>query len=191
MAVLVLMIAAALVSGEPDGVIATAPATTVDLGATARPVAPSTEGATQEAVPHGLSTDAQIDRWIAARSTEEAPWSESSRAPVDDREMHGEVHAGIGTNGYRDFGAAVSLPLGENGRLALSFRQTENGYGYGYDGYDGYGYDALSSGPLRLDDGHGFPGFGRDKTWVDAGRAARPGWGAPRARAADVDSAGD
>ena len=66
MAVLALMMAAALVSGEPDGVIATAPATTVDLGATARPLAPSTQGATQEAVPHGLSTDAQIDRWIAA-----------------------------------------------------------------------------------------------------------------------------
>ncbi len=150
MAVLALMMAAALGASEPDGVVATAPATTVDLGATARPVAPSTEGAAQNAVPHGLSTDEQIGRWIAGRSTADKPWAERLE-PVDDRKMHGEVNFGIGTGGYRDYGAAVSLPVGEHGRLDLSYRQVENGYGHGYD----RAYD-----PLYFNDsGYVFPGY--------------------------------
>jgi hypothetical protein len=61
--------------------------------------------------------------------------------------MHGVVSAGIGTGGYKDFGAAVSLPLGENGTLNLSFSQTKNapwsyGYGYGPYGFDPYGFGA-------------------------------------------------
>ena len=114
MAVFALIVAATLLASEPDGVVATAPATTVDLNATAEPLAPSTEGATQDAVAHGLSTDQQIDRWIAARSTAEKPWGEAAREAPDDRKMHGEVSFGIGTGGYRDYGVAVSLPIGEN-----------------------------------------------------------------------------
>ena len=67
MAVLALMMAAALVGGDPDGVVTTAPATAVDLTAVNRPVAPSVEGAAQQAAePHNLTTDQQIDRWIEA-----------------------------------------------------------------------------------------------------------------------------
>ncbi len=151
MAMLVLMMAAALVVSEPDGVVSTAPATTVDLNATARPIAPSTEGATQDAVPHGLSTDQQIDRWIAGRSTAEQPWAERLE-PVDDREIHGEVSFGIGTGGYRDYGAAVSLPIGEHGRLDLRYRQVENGYPYAYYG------SGLDS-PYYDESGYAFPGY--------------------------------
>ena len=152
MAVFALMAAAALFVSEPDGVVATAPATPVDLNVTAQPLAPSTEGATQDAVPHGLSTDEQIERWMTARSTADTPWAEQLE-PVDDRKPHGEVSFGIGTGGYRDYGAAVSLPLGENGRLNLSYRQVENGFGYSGYGH-GRGFD-----PLYFDDsGYAFPG---------------------------------
>lgn len=152
MAVFALILAAALFTGDPDGVVATAPATTVDLEVSAQPVAASTEGATQEAVPHGLSTDQQIDRWIAARSTGEKPWGEAAQELTDNGKVHGEVSVGIGTGGYRDYGVAVSLPLGENGRLDLRYRQVENGYPYAY-------YGSGLDNPYFNDSGYAFPGY--------------------------------
>ena len=135
---------------EPDGVVATAPSAPMVLDGAAGPVAVPAEGMRQSAQPHGLSTDEQIARWLAARSTEPAPRDES---PVwrDDRQPHGEFSVGFGTGGYRDYGAAVSLPLGENGRLGLSVRQVENGYPYGYR--YGAGYE-----PWFDDSGYVFPG---------------------------------
>ena len=150
MAVFALILTAALLASDPDGVVATAPATTVDLEASARPVAASTAGATQDAVPHGLTTDQQIDRWIAGRSTADKPWGETANEPADDRKMHGEISFGIGTGGYRDYGAAVSLPVGEHGRLDLSYRQVENGYAYYGSGLEQPYYD---------DSGYAFPGY--------------------------------
>ena len=79
MAVFALILTAALLASDPDGVVVTAPATPVDLEATAQPVAASTEGATQDAVPHGLTTDQQIDRWIAGRSIADKPWAAAAR----------------------------------------------------------------------------------------------------------------
>ncbi|MDO9078023.1 MAG: hypothetical protein Q7U72_11335 [Brevundimonas sp.] len=173
MAVSGLILAAALLAMDPDGIVVTAPATTVDLGATVQPVAASTEGATQDAVPHGLSTDQQIDRWIAGRSTADKPWAEAANEPVDDRKPHGEVSVSIGTGGYRDYGVAVSLPLGENGRLDLRYRQVENGYPYG--GYGG-GYDH----PYFDDSGYAFPGYPSPQAAGDyESRLMRPG-GPPR-----------
>jgi hypothetical protein len=175
MSVVALILAAGLLASDPDGVVATAPATAVDLGATAQPLAPSTQGATHDAVPHGLSTDQQIERWLAARSTADRPWPEAAADPVDDRKMHGEVSFGIGTGGYRDYGVAVSVPLGENGRLDLSYRQVENGYPYGGYGY-GYGPDRLYSD----DSGYAFPGYQpADAAAVFENRVMRPG-GPPR-----------
>jgi hypothetical protein len=53
--------------------------------------------------------------------------------------MHGMVEAGVGTGGYRSYGAAVSMPIGENGRLDLAYREGRNEpWGYGYEAY-GYG----------------------------------------------------
>lgn len=172
MAVFALMMAATLLASDPDGVVVTAPATTVDLNAVAVPLAASTEGATQDAVPHGLSTDQQIDRWIAGRSTADKPWAEAASEPADDRKMHGEVSFGIGTGGYRDYGVAVSLPVGEHGRLDLRYRQVENGYPYG--GY-GSGYDH----PYYDDSGYAFPGHQPEAAAEYESRLMRPN-GPPR-----------
>jgi hypothetical protein len=132
---------AVFAGGDPDGVVATAPATAVQLDATALPEAGSPAAAVQAATPHGLTTDQQISRWVNERSPDTQPFALSESAgPADDRQMHSEVSVTVGTGGYRDYGVAVSLPLGENGRLNLSYRQVENVYpAYGYPGY-GYGY---------------------------------------------------
>lgn len=170
MLITALLMAGALTSGDPDGVVATAPATTVDLGASAQPSAPSTAGVAQAGVPHNLSTDAQIDRWIAARSVNDKPYDRESRDAIDDGKPHGEVSVAIGTGGYRDYGVSVSGPMGENGRFSLSYRQVENGYpydgyGYGPGGYgyrNGYGYGGVHGqgygGAAFEDSGYVFPG---------------------------------
>ena len=170
MAVFALMLATALMVGDPDGVVVTAPATAVDLNATVQPVAASTVGATQNAVPHGLSTDQQIDRWIAGRSIADKPWGERAAEAPDDRKPHGEVSVGIGTGGYRDYGVAVSLPVGENGRLDISYRRVENGYPYGGYGY-GYGYGR----PYFDDSGYAFAGSQPDAAVEFESRVRRPG----------------
>lgn len=123
--------------GDPDGVVATAPANAPTL-AQALSAAPQTSVAAptaQDAQPHGMTTEQQIQAWIANRtpgaSFDEAP----AENPQADRQMHGMVEAGVGTGGYRSYGAAVSMPLGENGRLDLAYREGRNapwGYGYGY-----------------------------------------------------------
>jgi opacity protein-like surface antigen len=181
MAVSALMMAAALVAGDPDGVVATAPATTVDLTAVTRPVAPSAEHAAQQAAePHNLTTDQQIDRWLESRDPAATPYSgQRAERPVDDRKMHGEFTAGIGTGGYTDYGMAVSLPIGENGRLALSYRQTQNGlYGYGYR----FGDYGLGGNPYYNDMGYSFSGRPDPNKALDYEyRLARPD-GAPNAR---------
>jgi len=160
-------------SSEPepqDGVVATAPATPLVLEGAVEPV-----GAGGQTVqPHGLTTDEQIARWLAARSVETEPRSES---PVwrDDRQLHGEFNIAAGTGGYRDYSAAVSLPLGESGRLDLSVRQIENGYPYRY----GYGatYD-----PYFDDSGYVFPGLSRPGAALDYERHLSRPDGTPNRR---------
>lgn len=164
-----LMAAAAVLSSDPDGAMTTAPETPVSLDVAAAPAAPSVEGAAQEAAPHGLSTDEQIERWLASRSPAAGPWPEE--AAGDDREPHGEFSVTVGTEGYRDYGAAVSLPIGEDGRLDVSFRQVENGY---------YGYSYGAWGDPRLDDaGYAFPGYRPGAATAYERRVMRPD-GPPR-----------
>ena len=124
---------------DPDGVVATAPtnAPTLAQAMNAAPQAAVAAPTAQDAQPHGMTTEQQIQNWIADRtpgaSFDEAP----APGPQDDRQMHGMVEAGIGTGGYRSYGAAVSMPVGENGRLNLAYREARNqpwGYGYGYPG---------------------------------------------------------
>lgn len=173
MAVFALILATALLATDPEGVVVTAPATTVDLNAVAQPIAPSTEGAAQDAVPHGLTTDEQIDRWIAGRTTADKPWAEAAHAPADDRKPHGEVSVSIGTGGYRDYGVAVSLPVGEHGRLDLRYRQVENGYPYAY-------YGSGLDHPYYDDSGYAFPGYQPEGAAAEyESRLMRPG-GPPR-----------
>jgi hypothetical protein len=144
-----LVAAAALATGgDPDGVVATARDTPPPLPAAA-PVAPSVEGAAQAAVPHGLTTDQQIDRWLESRDPAARPYADAG-AVLDDREPHGMLSMTVGTHGFREYGAAVSLPLGETGELNLSYRQVENGYrhyGYGDPWFEGRPYGVRGIGP--------------------------------------------
>ncbi len=44
-----------------------------------------------------------------------------------DRGVHGEAGFGVGTGGYRDAFAAVSLPVGQTGRLGVGVEDTQYG----------------------------------------------------------------
>ena len=99
----------------------------------------------QDPSPHGLTTDQQIARWLAAAPSVPVEDGDVRAGPVDgiawdsERRVRSEFSVGIGTEGYRQYGASVSVPLGESGHLELHYSQVENGYpaygryGYGYD----------------------------------------------------------
>lgn len=159
------LIALAVLTGsdDPEAVIATAPTGVQSVAADAvAPVVNAPSVSLQALSPHGLSTAEQIDRWVGERAVGERPFGDATRDPFafrDDRKVHGEVTAGIGTNDYSSYGARVSIPFGETGRVDLSYSQTKNapwGYGYGYDGYDmRFGrsyrdrYDDFGASPFR------------------------------------------
>ncbi|MES2834140.1 MAG: hypothetical protein V4707_05475 [Pseudomonadota bacterium] len=138
-----LMAAAALMgAGDPDGVIVTAP-----NGMGASPVAaeaPVVQMPPRQSAAHGLTTDEQIEAWIAARreADDSLPFEGQ---PVDDRQVHGEISVGIGTGGYRAYGGSVSLPVGERGRVDLHYSQVENDPYARYYRYDPY-WDQEASG---------------------------------------------
>ncbi|ANF54667.1 hypothetical protein DA69_07895 [Brevundimonas naejangsanensis] len=187
-----------LASNDPEGVVSTAPRAgsgavpTASAAALAETVGEASPAVTlQTAAPHGLSTEDQISRWIGERKAGSPPpveqWADAWEEAAP-RKMHGEVSAGIGTGGYRDFAAAVSMPLGENGTLNLSVSQTKNapwGYGYGPYGYydagryglNGYGWrDAYGAvpGPMGVRSPHERPSrirpFSMDERQADPAR---------------------
>jgi len=145
MSISMLIALAVIGPAEPDGVVSTAPrqgSGAVVVGAETPVVASIDQPVAQAITPHNLTTSEQIDRWIAGREPSAAPFSEAQawEAP-EARRVRGEVTAEIGTGGYRGFGAAVSMPIGDNAQLDLSFSQTRNGYGYGHvPGYDQGGW---------------------------------------------------
>lgn len=162
-----LALAAVLAPEDPDGVVATAPrgAGAVLVGAEA-PTSDARPDASQiiQATPHNLTTQEQIDRWLSSREPDAAPFAED-RGPRDDRKMHGFVSGAVGTGDYSEVAAGVSIPVGENGRVDMTYSQTKNGwlgygspYGYGYGpGFYGHGYggrpligaDPLYGAPVR------------------------------------------
>jgi hypothetical protein len=165
MLIATLMAGAALVAsvGDPDGVVTTAPsnAPTLAQEMAAVPEAALTAPTAQDAAPHGMTTEQQIQHWISSR-TPGASFDESAEVgPPTERKMHGMVEAGIGTGGYRSYGAAVSMPVGENGRLDLAYREGRNEpYGYGYGG----GYGLRGPGLYPSYSGWGGRGYGADTT---------------------------
>lgn len=157
---LVSLVAAVALSGasasdmfDPEAVVTTAPRAGqyVALDAVA-PVADEVPAvSTQTITPHGLTTAEQIDNWVGQRDTSAKPFSDDAPLDIwgqrDDRKMHGEVSASIGTGDYTAWSGTVSMPIGETGRIDLSYSQSKNSpYGYGY-GYPGYGPDAILYGP--------------------------------------------
>lgn len=147
---LITLLTAAVLSGvgvsDPEAVVTTAPhgEQSVALDAVA-PVAAEVPAVSAQAItPHGLTTAEQIDRWVGQRSNESKPFANDGPLDPwgqrDDRKVHGEVSAAIGTGDYTAWSAAVSYPIGETGRLDLSYSQSKNSpyrYGYGYPGYRG------------------------------------------------------
>ncbi|WP_054112073.1 hypothetical protein [Brevundimonas sp. AAP58] len=132
-------LAAALTSGDPEAVVTTAPVGTgaVVLGAEAPVSDARLDGQAVAITPHNLTTQQQIERWLAARATDVEPFAEAD-GQDDDRRMHGFVSGSIGTNDFSQVAVGVSIPVGENGRLDLAYSQTRNGW-YGYGPYDGIG----------------------------------------------------
>lgn len=148
-----LALAAAVVSDDPDGVVTTARQGdgAVLIGAEAPTTEARPDAAQAAAVtPHNLTTREQIDRWVSARSTDSRPFAEDA-GPVDDRQMHGFVDASIGTNDYSAVAVGVSLPIGERGRLDMTYSESKNAYGWPGHGYasgypSDYGYGAAGYG---------------------------------------------
>lgn len=169
-------LALVVAADDPDVVVATAPigVQSVAVGAVA-PVAEASPTVSLDGqTPHGLTTAQQIERWTAAGQAVRRP-ADPSRDPFafDDRKMHAEAFAAVGTGDYTAFGARVSLPIGETGRLDLSYSESKNnpyGYGYGY-GFNGRaGYDPRFGPAYR---GHYDPEFfGEGVVWP--GRTFRP-----------------
>ncbi|MBJ7485455.1 hypothetical protein [Brevundimonas sp.] len=155
---LIAILAAAALSGanDPEAVVATAPRGRQSVATDAvAPVAGEIPPASSQTItPHGLTTAQQIDGWIGQGRANTKPFADDAlgRDPWDqpnDRKMHGEVFAAVGSGDYTSFGGRVSIPIGETGRVDLSYSESKNspwGYGYGY-GYPGRGPDALLYGP--------------------------------------------
>lgn len=141
-----LMVLALAAYDGPDDVIATAPATPAPPLAVKTDSPPPTDApatTVQSATPHNLTTDEQIARWIDRRQSG-GPVFVEDQGPTDDRELHGEVSGGVGSGGYRDVGVWMSIPVGDNGRVDLSFSETKNGlYPYYRDprGFDRWYHD--------------------------------------------------
>ncbi len=135
-------LAAALTASDPDGVVTTAPVGAGSVIADADAPVSTASPAPQTITPHNLTTQQQIDRWLAARPEAE-PFAND--ALDDDRKVHGYVSGSIGSNDFSAVDVGVSIPLGQRGRMDLSYQQVRNGYGlYGFGprrlGPYGYGY---------------------------------------------------
>ncbi len=115
-------------SAADPGVVATAP-----TGAGAPPVS---------AIPSANdAAGAQIASWIASDGGPSQPDSDRL-AP---RTIHGEVSAGVGTNGYRNVSGVADIPVGRNSDVIVVVSSNSGEVRGGRYGYR-YGGDALGLG---------------------------------------------
>lgn len=130
-------LASSLAGQNPDGVVTRA-RETGSVATTAQTVETATPSSTVTSATRELSTAEQIDRWLEAREpVADAPvWRDE-----EPRRVTGEVNLGIGSHDYRDFGARVQVPLGENGTLSLGYSETRNAPYYRPTGRDGLFWD--------------------------------------------------
>ncbi|WP_374274025.1 hypothetical protein [Brevundimonas sp.] len=147
MSVFALIALAALASDDPaEGVVVTAPA-----GVTYVAQAPLPDpDASAEPTPHGLSTQEQIDAYLAAgRAADQDPRDPDRYADADldalpsyDRRTYIDAGYSFGSNGYQGYHVSMIAPLGDNVTVGLSYSKSEGGipsygYGYGYLPYAG------------------------------------------------------
>jgi len=170
---ILIALASLSIASDPDGVVSTAPrgADSVVVGAVAPTAEARPDASLIAPTSQSLTTAQQIDRWVAARSGSDAPFAQD-RGPIDDRKMHGFVTGAIGTGDYNSVVVGVSVPVGESGRLDLTYSRSENGYaayGYGYPGY-GYGYGSYEFDPLYGAGDRLYPAHGSRRWWAPTAR---------------------
>jgi hypothetical protein len=102
----------------------------------------------QEAIPTAGGAQSNVSpKAPAAANNDLRPYDEFADGPLGpkmgpcgpletpdgkaDYSPHGEVHAGVGTHGYRNIGGAICKPLGDNGAIAIAIDKTDGDYGYG------------------------------------------------------------
>ncbi len=144
MSVIALIAMAAIAADDPQGVVATAP-----QGDNFVPqAAPAgTEAPDAEPVPHGMTTEEQIDAYLAAgREAERQQHDQDRYANLDvlpsyDRRTYIDAGYAFGSHGYQAYHATVVAPLGDNVTVGLSYSKSEGGIPSGYYGYaPGYDY---------------------------------------------------
>ena len=111
--------AAVLIAASPalaDGPITTAPTT--------GPAAPQPTTPAPPLPPPGADAD-------KAQPVAMGPCGPEKVRPDGrlDTAPHGEVEAGVGTNGYRHLAGAVCQPIGQSGAVAISVSQTQGDWG--------------------------------------------------------------
>ncbi len=134
---LVLAAANATAFAADPGVVATAPS-----GAGA-PIVAAASGAPVIAAASGAAamdaTGSQIDTWVADDNT--ARPDSDGPAP---RTIHGEISAGVGSNGYRNVSGVADIPVGQTGDVVVAASSTTGQIRGGR--YGGFGYGALALG---------------------------------------------
>lgn len=121
---------------DPDAVVATAP-----TGAGHVPDAPMAAAEPDAPPPEDLTTEEQIDRWLAAgreadrmeaerRAADRDLYADTSLAglPSYDRRTHVEAGVAVGSHGYQAYYGSVTAPLGENATISFSYSESKGGF---------------------------------------------------------------
>lgn len=123
--------AAAGAACAQDAPVQTAPAAAPSSPTDAPPVKPPAPAAAT-ATPASATTTAanggsDLDRWLKQAPPVKTLGSDydsgvisDASATAPDRGIHGEVGFGVGSNGYRDYYASATMPVGKSGQLGVA-----------------------------------------------------------------------